>query len=259
MTKGLARAVKTDENAHAIVRQQLQATQEFLAEKSGSTAGKKFELMRLPYDVRHLVLEHLTPKQNIRVFLRGGEIPIRLPVAARARDKQLRRECLLVALKTCTIEIHSGPGNASLRSWLSKVNLNGIDSFCKTGYDAITSLTFPYFSRFPYGAPGITVNNDVGLALACKNLREMSMNFHSEELFRIACEHPKGEADFVAACALDIRKCYQLDGLLGASKLERIYFDAGGYEELLLGLKEVAAWFKTSFLERGQKVIIEFR
>ena len=257
MTTELSRAVKTDKNAQAIVRQQLKATQDFLIDDCGRPAGKKFELMRLPYDLRHLVLEHLTPKQNIRVFLRNSRIPIRLPEAAHAGDKKLRRECLLVALNMCTIEIHSGPGNASLRNWLSKIDLTGIESFCETGFDAITSLTFPYFSRFPYGSPGITANNDVGLALACRNLRSMSMNFHSEELFRIASRHRAREAGFVTACALDIRTCYQLDGLLGASKLERVSFVAGGSKELLLGLEEVAAWFKKGFQERGQKVLIE--
>lgn len=259
MTKGLARAVVTDNGTHAIVRQQLKATQNFIADNCGRPVGEKFELMRLPYDVRHLVLEYLVTSQRIRVFLRGGEIPIRLPEAARAGNVQLRRECLLVALKSCTIEIHSGPGNAALRTWLSKIDLTGIDSFCQTGYDAITSLDFPYFSRFPYGIPGITINNDVGLALACKNLRSLSMNFHSEELSRIGCRNWGDKVDFAARCALDIRQSYQLDGLLGASKLERLCFDVGGYESLSLGLTEVVAWFEKRFQERGQKVIVEFR
>lgn len=80
MTKSLALATKTRKDAYAIARQQLKATQDFVAERQ----GKPFELMRLPYDVRHLVLEHMTDPQNIRVFLPRSSIPIRLPEAARA-------------------------------------------------------------------------------------------------------------------------------------------------------------------------------
>lgn len=258
MTKGLARAVETDDNAHTIVRQQLKATQNFIAENRGRPMGKKFELMRLPYDVRHLVLEHLIRSQRLRVFLRNCKSPIPLPEAARAGNVQLRRECLLVTLKLCTVEIHSGWGNAALQAWLSKIDLTGIDTFCKTGYDAITTLDFPYFSRFPYGAPGITNNNDVELALACKNLRSLSMDFQPEELYSMDCRHCGKIFHFAAKCALDIRESYQLDGLLGASKLERLYFDVGGYASLFLGLTEVADWFKKGFQERGQKVIVEF-
>ena len=114
MTETLALAAKTGRDIYPIVRQQLKATQDFLEERR----GQRLELMRLPFDVRHLILEHLTDPQNIRVFLRRGSIPIRLPEAARAGNIQLRRECLLVTLKMCTIEIHSGPSNAAFQAWL---------------------------------------------------------------------------------------------------------------------------------------------
>jgi len=256
MTKTLALAAKNGKGTNAIVRQQLKATQDFLAERLGK-GQQRFELMRLPYDVRHLILEHLTNSQNIRVFLRRSSIPIRLPEAARAGDIQLRRECLLVALKMCTIEVHSGPGNAALQAWLSTIDLTGIESFCETGFDAITSLNFPYFSRFPYHYPSITKNNDIGLALACRNLRSLALDFHSEELFSILSRHPESEGNVGTNCALDIRKSYQLDGLLDAARLEKIRFRTGAPEYLLAGLTEVIAWLHKGLQERGQKVVVE--
>lgn len=258
MTKTLAIAAKIDKNAYPIVRQQLKATQDFLAERIGERKPR-LELMSLPYDVRHLILEHLTDQQSIRVFLRRSEIPIRLPEAARVGNIQLRRECLLVALKMCTIESHSGPSNLALQAWLSKIDLTSIESFCETGYDAVTSLNFPYFSRFRYHDASITKNNDIGLALACRNLRYLTLNFHSEELFRILCRHPEAESDVATKCALDIRESYQLDGLLGAAKLERIHFRTSAPKDLLIGLEEVVAWMEKGFRERGQKIVIEIR
>jgi hypothetical protein len=256
MTKTLALATQTGEGNHAIVRGQLKATQAFVAERLG-LAEKPLELMDLPYDVRYIILEHLTDSQYIGAFLRGNRVPLRLPEAARVGNIQLRRECLLVALKMCTISIHGGPGNAALQAWLSKIDLTGIGSSCETGYDAITSLTFPYFSRFPYRNPSITKNNDIGLALACRNLRVLSLSFHCEELAKISCRHSKSEAEYAVNCALDIRKSYQLDGLLGATKLEKIHFEAGPCYSAEHGLTEVAAWLEKGFHERGKKVVVE--
>jgi len=255
MTKTLALAAGTRKDTYAIVRQQLKATQDFLAERLGERKNT-FDLMGLPYDVRHLILEHLTDPQNIRVFLRRSAVAIHLPEAARAGNIQLRRECLLVALKMCTIEIHSGPGNAALRAWLSSIDLTGIGSFCKTGYDAITSLEFPYFSRFPYHDTSITKNNDIGLALACKNLRSLTLYFHTEELLKVLCRHPGYGGDVTTSRALDIRKSYQLDGILDAAKLEKIHFKSYAPEFLLRGLAEVVAWLEKGFQERGQKIVI---
>jgi hypothetical protein len=258
MTKPLALVAKTGKGTIPMVRQRLKATQDFLGERFGKRK-QRLELMRLPYDVRHLILEDLTDPQNIRVFLRRSSIPVRLPEAARAGNIQLRLECLLVALKKCTIEIHSGPGNAAFQAWVSTIDLTGTESFGETGYGAITSLNFPYFSRFPYHRAGITKNNDIGLALAYRNLRILSLDFHSEELFNILCRHPESEGEVASKCALDIRKSYQLDGLLGATKLEKIRFRISTPEFALAGLAEVVAWLGKGFQECGQKIVIEMR
>jgi hypothetical protein len=244
-------------NSLAIVRQQLEAVQDVAAEQSEKPKEPEepFNLMGLTYNARHVVLEHLVGTRNIRVFLRGGGIPIRLPAVARAGGTKLRRECLLVVLKKCTIEIHSGPGNVALQKWLSNINFTGVGSFCETGFDAITSLTFPYFSRFPYHNPLITKNNDVGLAMACKNLRALMINFHTQELSRIASRHHGN--DTAAECALYIRESYQLDGLLNAAKLERLHFRTSAPEYGRNCLVEVVAWFEKGFKERNRKVLIK--
>jgi hypothetical protein len=257
MTKPLALVAQAAEGSYAIVQQQLKATQAFVAERNG-LREKALELMDLPWDVRHLILKHLTDLRNIRVFGRSA-ISIRLPGAARAGNIQLRRECLLVALKNCTIESHSGPSNAALQAWLSTIDLTGIDSSCETGYEAVKSLNFPYFSRFPYHSPSITKNNDIVLALACRNLRFLTLDFHSEELAKVLRRHPETEGDVAMACALDIHKSYQLDGLLDASKLEKIRFRCYASESLLVGLAKVVVWLDKGFKERGQKVVVEIR
>jgi hypothetical protein len=87
MTEKLALSANIGRDTYPIVRQQLKATQDFLAGRR----KPRLELMSLPYDVRHLILEHLTDPQNIRVFLRRDSIAIRLPEAARAGNIQLRR------------------------------------------------------------------------------------------------------------------------------------------------------------------------
>lgn len=177
-------------------------------------AVAKFNIMRL-----HMILSYVVDPQALRVFLKNSKIGIQRPELAHAGDKKLRLECLLVALNMCTVEIHSGPGNAKLQNWLSKIAFAGIETFLKTGFDAIHSLNFPYFSRFPYGAPGITKNNDVGLALACQNLRTLCLNFHPDGLGRCMSDHVR-EVDYKTRSAASIRANYQLDGLLDAKKLE---------------------------------------
>lgn len=250
MTQELALAIGNRKHAYAIHREQLQASQE--------QNNTKFRLMDLPYDARRIILGHSIDFQTLRAFLKNDRMPIRLPEVARAGDSRLRRECLLVALNKCTMEIHSGPGNAALQGWLSSINFQGVDTSLETGFDAITSLDFPYFSRFPYGRPDITSNNDVGLALSCKNLRDLKLNFHSEELGRVFYEHYESEGDVAAKSALSVRKNYQLDGLLGAEKLQTLSFNAYATENVMAGIHKVAAWFEQEFQKRGQKVVVIF-
>lgn len=244
MTQDLASAIQSAKGGYHVHQQQLRATQNFID-------SNKIGLMDLPYDVRHLILEHHTEAQTLKVFMKGrGETPIQLPEAARAGNRTLRRECLLVALKKTTIEIHSGPGNAAFQVWLAKVDFKDIGTHCETGYDAVTSLKLPYFSRFPYRNPGITTNNDVQLCKKSRNLRELSINFHSGELQ----DYDAYRGEHVTRSAAALRKNYQLDGLLELSNLVKLNFEAYAPAEVLKGL--LVSWFKEQYqLQRRSRQV----
>jgi hypothetical protein len=95
MTKEVALAARTRKDALEVVRQMLKETQELIhkTKELALAAGtpkdfyvivpdeKPFNLMGLPYDVRHGILERSVGTQNLKVFLRGNGIPIFLPVA----------------------------------------------------------------------------------------------------------------------------------------------------------------------------------
>ena len=291
MTRELALVIDNSKSSHGIHQQQLNATTKFIAglkttepykiwsvqtfdrdsTKPNTPEPRKIRsvqpfdrdrdhdqpkpnsLMRLPYDVRYEILEHIIPAQNIRAYLKRERVGIELPAIARAGSTQLRRECLLVALNSCTMEVHSGPGNARLQKWLAKVNFSSVGTSCETGFDAITSLLFPYFSYFPYGGREITTDNDVGLAVACKNLRFMGLQFSSFALSVIADECM---GDF-GLTATRIRENYQLDGVLEAKQLRVLRFYSYKRDYALQGLREVVMWFQKGFESKGQRVTVE--
>lgn len=274
MSKDLATALRSGKGQFTVHRQQLRATQEFLAERLQSSEPKEckdkktFPIMDLPYDIRHLVLEHMIEAQTLRVFLRHAAIPIGLPEVARAESSLLRRECLLVALKMSTIEVHSGPGNVALQAWLTRIDFGGVQTDsgnCQNGFDAINALRFPYFSRFPHYRPDITVNHDVQLALACKHLRILTLNFHPEEISRIESDFLPWEMDEGSdevdkhsvvhiPAAASIRQRYQLDRLLDAKRLQKIRLSAME----TCTLKVLSTWFVEEFSARGQRVVVTF-
>ena len=269
MTKELAVAINGRDGICGVHQEQLKGTTELIASKNHSgqyklLSVKNFDpnfryFMDLPYDVRYMVLEHMTPKQNLRAFLRRSNVGLQLPIISRVGNVQLRRECLLVALNSCTMEIHSGPGSARLRAWLAKVEFTNVSTSCKTGFDAITSLTFPYFSRFPYGHPGITVNNDVGMAVACKNLRQMSIHFAESPLEAIASLCRGKQGDTFELMAAMIRENYQLDGIFEAKKLEKLTMSAWGTEYTIPGLRVLVRWFEMEFERLGQRTVVELK
>ena len=266
MTRDLALAIDGRETAYGVHRQQPKATDRFIASKNHSAPftlrtvenlDPEFHpFMRLPYDVKYAILKEIVPAQNIRAFLRRERVGIQLPSIAYAGNTKLRRECQLVALNQCTMEIHSGPGNERVREWLAKVDFSGVGTNCKTGFDAITSLTFPYFSYFPYGQQGITINNDVGLAVACKNLRSISIHFSPKPLDGIAFQF-RGRVREAELIAAQIRENYQLDGLLGAKKLVEFTVTADGSGWGMAGLRKMVACFTKEFKGRGQRVSVE--
>jgi hypothetical protein len=261
MTKDLALSIDDSglKTSHGVHRQQLKGTCDLVASKNLSDLFKLrtaqnldpdlHPLMRLPYDVRDEILKNIVPAQNIRAFLKRESVGIQLPAIAYAGSTKLRRECLLVALNQCTMEIHSGPGNERLQAWLAEVDFASVDTSCKTGFDAITSLKFPYFGFFPYNQPGITTNNDVELMLACKNLRKIHLTFSNLWW---------GEEDGTRQAAVAMRKNYQLEGILEAQKLEVLSVLAPNSAWATCGLRELFQWFETEFEHHGRRVILEF-
>lgn len=201
--------------------------------------------MDLPYDLRRVVLELYVQEQTIGVFLtgrsQGREVSILLPAAVRAGNIQLRRECLLVVLLKSTFEIHSGPGNASFQAWLAKINFKGVETSCKTGFDALTSLRFPFFSHFCS-----RINNDIVLCERSQNLRKLSIKFYSEELE-------------LGQTSTALRSFYELDGLLELSNLEKLNFSCHALERDMRHLRELIAWFKAQFELQGRArpVVVE--
>jgi hypothetical protein len=264
MTKDLALSIDDSglKTSHGVHRQQLKGTCELVASKNLSDPFKlrtvqnldpePHPLMRLPYDVRYEILKNVVPAQNIRAFLVRESVGIQLPAIAYAGSTKLRRECLLVALNQCTMEIHSGPGNERLQAWLAKVDFAGVDTSCKTGFDAITSLRFPYFGFFPFGQPGITANNDVEVVLACKNLRKIRLTFSNLDVSWWDKE------DGMRRAAAAIVENYQLEGILEAQKLEVLSVFAPNNAWTICGLRELFQWFEAEFEHRGRRVVLEF-
>jgi hypothetical protein len=266
MTRELAVAINGRDGICGVHQSQLKGTRELIAAKNHSGTYKLLSvrnfdpnfryLMDLPYDIRYAILEQMTPKQNLRAFLKRERVGLDLPIIARVGNIQLRRECLLVALNSCTMEIHSGPGSELLRAWLAKVDFTNVGTSCKTGFDAITSLNFPYFGFFPYGQPGITVNNDVGMAVACKNLRSMSIQFAARSWEAIA-NRCQGEDDPFELMAQMLRENYQLDGIFEAKNLQVFTVHASGSAYAIRGLGVWLHWLVDEFARRGQRTVVK--
>lgn len=213
--------------------------------------NKKFQLMALPAELRHRILSNLPEKDFVAVFLPGryGQVPqgIEIPVIAQAGDRQLRAETIMVTIEQTTWSIHSGPGNTHFQQWLSGVDLTPASKNYTDGFDAVKSLTLPYFSRFPHARLLATApNNDVELALKCKNLERLSTLWVDEELFK--CDQDGHGPKTVP----QLRGEYRLDGLLGLTKLKRMYLGyrggAGGQQVI----EALAVWFKADFVKRGK-------
>lgn len=267
MSTGLATALRSRREKFTIHLQQLRGTQELLVKSlqgqpalQGSRLRQTFPMMDLPYVIRHLVLEHMIEAQTISAFLKRATTPISLPVVARAGSSLLRRECSLVALKVSTVEIHSGPDNVALQAWLRKIDFSGVETDsgnCQNGFDAINTLNFPYFSRFPYDQRSITVNHDVQLALACKHLRTLTLDFHFQEISRIESNlrlrnQITQPSQLHIAAAASIRQKYQLDLLLDAKQLQKIRLRATETRTL----EVLSVWFVQEFNARGNRVVV---
>jgi hypothetical protein len=118
---------------------------------------RKFPVFDLPYDIRCYVFKHVVAEvPRMAVFLPssnyfGAGTGISLPKATQAKNRLLRQETILAALKHNVVEIHSGPGNDRLQDWLTTLTFPLVKhTRCTNGFDAIHRLCFPYFSRLPH-------------------------------------------------------------------------------------------------------------
>ena len=79
-----------------------------LAEQFATYDEKLFALMALPSEIRHEILSYVCVNKTIPVFLKGvrGLPPtaVPLPAIARAGDRKLRAETILVAIKQNILE-----------------------------------------------------------------------------------------------------------------------------------------------------------
>lgn len=163
------------------------------SEKTPLDQPEKFDLMQLPFDNREQILGYVAcGKSTIRPFLRAVQFwdwsmaptKIDMPAIARAGDRKLRQEVILVTLKHVTIEIYSGPGNQKLRDWLPTLDFSLVEgTSLSNSFGAIHKLRFPYFSYYPHHSlPTSNPNNDIVLMQACGNLRSVEISFAPGEL-----------------------------------------------------------------------------
>lgn len=164
---------------------------------------------------------------------------------SQAGSRQLRLESIHATLNTATLEIHSGPANAKLQRWLSSIDLtcSGTGNLSK-GFDAVHSLLFPYFSRFPHHLPSITANNDIELMKRCGNLRSVSVQWVSSEL---------SDYNGVPKAVDQLRTEYRLDGMLELARLETLTLNGPGTGSAShTALHNLAKWFEAEFKERDR-------
>ena len=167
---------------------------------------KPFNFMELPYELRHMILSYICGSRTMRVFLNGNyyspPTTVPLPAIAKVDDPKLSAEATLVSIKQATIEIHSGPGNAKFQQWLSSIDFSASgETSLQSGFDAVHSLSFLYFSRYPHRfLPAHALNNDIQLMTKCRNLRTTTLSFV--------------QVDLLLKPVPQLRREYRLDSML---------------------------------------------
>jgi hypothetical protein len=215
--------------------------------------SKLFALMALPYDLRHEILSYVCSSQKMPVFLKGirgmPRTAVLLPSIARAGDRKLRAEVILVSLKHTTMEIHSGPGNAKLQEWLESIDLSVSEqTSLNSGFEAVHALSFPYFSRYPHvSLPSNSPNNDLQLMKKCQNLRRIELNFVLSELYNHSTGLPKS--------LFQLRREYRLHTMLeifkyGELKTVVLRGPSAGYGGHT-ALEELGAWLRWEYAVRA--------
>ena len=241
-----------------LVLARIKAALDWVAPQAEATRRRNiFNLMKLPFELRAKILEHVLDESTLMVYLKNSIGPgVRLPTVANAGDLQLRAEAILVTIQNTTFEVHSGPGNEGFQAWLTDIDFSKIEGStnCTNGFDAVQKLSFPFFSRFPHRNPSITINKDIELMKTCNNLKTVTTNWNGTELVNFL-------NDIVRPKSVDqLRKEYRLEGMLELPKLESLTLQRFRVEyEAMAALKELAQWFENEYQQRGQmvKVIIQ--
>lgn len=207
---------------------------------------KKFQLMSLPPEVRYEVLRYLPDTNHVAVFLPGGydmaPIKIRLPRITQAGDKLLRQEAIKVVIETATFAIHSGPGNDKSQAWLGFVDLKLASPNYRSGFDAVRSLDFPYFSRYPLAIlPADNPNHDIELMRRCGNLEVVAMEWVGEAF--VDSSAPSRPAKSVGQLCRE----YRLDRMLVLQEITTLRLIRRRVDTVgETAFQALAAWFRTS-------------
>lgn len=213
-----------------------------------------YPLLRLPaFKMRTKILDLAIEPITTLFFLKStnGKKGTGLPLSPLAKhpNERFRLDALYVTLNKSTIEIHSGPANKSVQQWLASINFKAIegDTNYKTGLDAVKSLRFPFFSRFPHTTlPPKAKNEDIVLMQRCKNLHTVSITFVDGEVsdfHNLDGYLPKPLEQIHAEYRLDeMFKLKNLKHLRLASRTTMRVYDEGGpvgYEQA----QKLGQWF----------------
>ncbi|KAK3116976.1 hypothetical protein LTR53_002123 [Teratosphaeriaceae sp. CCFEE 6253] len=219
--------------------------------KALETGPGAFE--RLPAELRLLILNFIQTRPSQAVFLRGNRrgpaTGINFPPLAYV-STMFRAQYITLAIETTMFILHSGPGNAAFQKWLSNTSLTLASLTYKHGFDAVKSLGFQFFSRYPHRNLDATApNKDVELMLKCMNLQTVTMVWHGTELM-----HPQE----IPKCVELLRKQYRLDRMLKLVNLKQIKLvkhDVDGYDTGVLS--NLAEWFRSSIKDgSGQAPVV---
>ncbi|KAK5125242.1 hypothetical protein LTR85_000918 [Meristemomyces frigidus] len=205
----------------------------------------KFRIMDLPSELRHHILSYLVENDLVSVYLPGnGYMPptgIDLPVTARAGDKLLRQETLMLTIEQTTFDIHSFIGNTGFQAWLRRVDLRLASGGYTDGFDAVRSLSLPYFCFFPHATfPATRPNSDIELMLKCRNMEEVSIAWADKELWSVDATTGLQAAKTVQ----QLRTQYRLDRMLGLRRLKKLVLKRKGIGNI--ALHNLATWFRAS-------------
>lgn len=228
---------------------------------------RMYPLLRIgDFNIRTKILDLVIEPVTQPFFLKSanGKKGTELPISplAKQHNERFRLEAIYVTLNKSTIEIHSGPANAGVQQWLAGMDFTALggDTSYKTGFDAVKSLKFPFFSRFPHRKlPKNAKNEDIVLMQRCKNLRSVHITLVDAEL-----TYFYNMDGYLPKALEQMRREYRLDEMLKLKKLERlhlasklsmyVYEDSGhvGFRQV----EKLKEWFDVEFAKRGIKIAV---